>query len=68
MWAAYSCRLRTVVVSISAVGVQLQYKKIVTVVWGSVPGEYGDDELDELVDDYDPELDLLDDLYASGDA
>lgn len=45
---------------------RFDYKEIVTVMWSSVPAEYWDDELD-LVDAYDPEVDLLDDLYASGD-
>ena len=67
MWAAHSCRFCVPLgVSILVAGGELQYKKIVTVMWGSAPAEYWDDEL-ELVEDYDPELDLLDDLYASGD-
>ncbi len=37
-------------------------EEVMTVLGSSQPADYRDDEF-ELVDDYDPELDLLDDLY-----
>lgn len=43
-----------------------KYKEIVTVMWRNAPVGSWDDEWD-LADVYDPEADLLDDLYASGD-
>lgn len=45
----------------SRVAAGLWYKAVVTVLWSSQPAEGWDGELD-LVDVYDPELDLLDDL------